>query len=659
MTGAADRFESVPQLLKASKRWLLWRADNRNGKLTKVPYSISGSKASVNDPQTWTTFELAVDALNSPENGFSGLGYVLGGGYLGIDIDNCLTEDLKPNAWAMHIIEAVGSYTEISPSGRGLHTIAAGTLPPGPRRTRVGECRLEMYDAARYFTVTGQLFDSRFGLLTDAQDAVDQLYLRNFEPEFSPKIDAFDTAVGGGQTFSAAFVLDQFEKLPNSESAKALFNSDDAAYNNDKSAADLAFCTFARLALGPDADAIDRAYRVSSRFRPKWDRRHSADGRTYGMMTIQRSMQSLSEPNDDGAPYLRLIPATEVPIEAIDWFMPNRIPKSELVIFEGDGGIGKTTAALDIIARASAGRPLPDDTVLGSRPNVLILAEEDGLSMLTARLKVAGADLSRITFIDYVSLNGTRQAFIMPDHAELLREAIMKSGASLFYLDALFSHFSPKLNATLYQHARVAMAPLVKIAHETRTTIIVTRHLMKAEGTASARGLGSVDVRNISRAVLTFGPHPSKREIPPVYVVAVSKSNYGQSADSLLYRIKSASINDDHGQLFEVGMIDWLGMDSTAADEVAGVIYRQAGKRPFQEACKVLNDALKAAGKTGLTAEALNSVRAEARISHGTWIKARSYLNKIKKIERSGGGQAGPIRWSLVRGDTDADSHIA
>jgi putative DNA primase/helicase len=657
MTPSMDRFESVPQMMKTSKRWLLWRSDDRNGKPSKVPYSITGSKASVNDPKTWTTFELAVDALDSQGSGFSGIGFVLGDGFLGIDIDNCITEDLTPNAWAMQVAEAVGSYTEISPSGRGLHMIAKGSLPPGPRRTRVGECRLEMYDAARYFTVTGRLFDSRFSLLTDAQDAVDQIYRRHFEQEISPKFDASDP--GGTQTISAAYVLNQLEKLSNSESAKALFNGDDSAYRNDKSAADLAFCCFARQALGSDADVIDRAYRVSSRYRPKWDRLHSADGRTYGTMTIQRSMQISPQAAERGAPCLRLIPASEVRIEAIDWFMPNRVPKSELVIFEGDGWIGKTTAALDIIARATAGRPLPDGTVPESRPNVLILAEEDGLSMLTARLRVAGADLSRISFIDYVSLNGTQQAFIMPDHAELLREAIENSGASLFYLDALFSHFNPKLNATLYQHVRIALAPLNKIAHETKTTIIVTRHLMKAVGTASARGLGSVDVRNMARAVLTFGPHPSRREIPPVYVVAVSKSNYGQSAESLLYRIKSASLNDNRGTPFDVGMIDWLGTDSTTADEVTCAKTRRAGMRPFQEACMVLKDTLGTAGRNGLTAEALERIRVDAGITAGTWVNARAYLNQQRTIKRRGGGQAGPVRWYLVSDDTDADSHIA
>lgn len=660
MTIPADQFSSLPESMKAVPRWVLWRAELHNGETRKVPYSASGSKASVADAATWCGFDLASAVLESAGSGYSGLGFMLGAGFMGVDIDNCLSNNLAPNSWAVEIVERIGSYTEISPSGTGLHVIVRGSLPMGPRRTQVGPCRLEMYDSNRYFTVTGRLLDSRYGSIVEAEETIGQIYAQHFgfKAVLGPPKDlsANESSLGPDD------VLCRFANLSNSESAIALFNGDDSAYGDDTSAADLAFCNYARQALGEDPGAIDRAYRVSARYRVKWDERHSADGLTYGSMTINQSLTSVGAPNNytalttrSGA-RLQLIRASDVQVTALEWFMPNRIPKSELVVFEGDGGIGKTTVALDIIARATSGRALPDGTKLEKPPNALILAEEDGLSHLTARLIAASADLSRVKFIEYVSLNGADRAFVLPDDIQLLRDAIMASGAQLFYLDALFNHLNPKLKATLYQDMRTALVPLAQTAHELETTIIVTRHWMKARGSASERGLGSADVRNVSRATLTFGRHPQRSDVPPVFVVAMSKGNYGQSADSLLYQIRSSTVTDSSGKLFDVGSIEWIGMDQTTADDLAVTVMKQKRFGPYQKALGVIKSAL-AEGE--VTAEELESERAKNRISPASWNKARGDLHAQGKIKRTGGGQAGPVRWSLADTCDGADSRIA
>ena len=54
--------------------------------------------------------------------------------------------------WAQEIIEELNSYTEISPSGTGVHILVRGELPAG--RNRKG--RFEAYDQGRYFTITGE-----------------------------------------------------------------------------------------------------------------------------------------------------------------------------------------------------------------------------------------------------------------------------------------------------------------------------------------------------------------------------------------------------------------------------------------------------------------------------------------------------------------------
>ena len=71
-----------------------------------------------------------------------------------MDLDNAIDESGKLTIEADDIVKALGSYTEISPSGKGLHIFCKGKLPP--ERRRIGN--IEMYSSNRFFTVTGNIY---------------------------------------------------------------------------------------------------------------------------------------------------------------------------------------------------------------------------------------------------------------------------------------------------------------------------------------------------------------------------------------------------------------------------------------------------------------------------------------------------------------------
>jgi hypothetical protein len=94
-------------------------------------------------------------------NSYAGLGFVLSPAdqFCGIDLDDALDAEgvLKP--WAFGIVERFSdTYMEISPSGRGLKIWARGPLPANQPGVSIGDGQIEMYDHARYFTVTGRPF---------------------------------------------------------------------------------------------------------------------------------------------------------------------------------------------------------------------------------------------------------------------------------------------------------------------------------------------------------------------------------------------------------------------------------------------------------------------------------------------------------------------
>ena len=141
--------DKIPPELKAFPQWVCYRSN-------KIPVNPkTGDNAKADDPGTWSEFDHAVRYWEAHRsNGIAGIGFEFSPGdpYTGVDLDKCRkpeTGEIEP--WALEIVRHLNSYTEVSPSGTGLHIWIKGKLPPGARR----KGKVEMYDTARYFTVTG------------------------------------------------------------------------------------------------------------------------------------------------------------------------------------------------------------------------------------------------------------------------------------------------------------------------------------------------------------------------------------------------------------------------------------------------------------------------------------------------------------------------
>ena len=57
-------YEKLPEQLKKDGRFCLWKYEERNGRMTKVPYQTNGRKASSADKNTFSDFRLAVNAMD-------------------------------------------------------------------------------------------------------------------------------------------------------------------------------------------------------------------------------------------------------------------------------------------------------------------------------------------------------------------------------------------------------------------------------------------------------------------------------------------------------------------------------------------------------------------------------------------------------------------
>jgi len=274
-------FDIIPQLLRGRQQWVLWRYAERDGKLTKVPYTPAGTPASVSDPSTWTDFETALKAYR--RGGFDGIGFVLSpdDGIVCVDLDDARNgTGWKPEA--MEIIRLLNTYTEISPSGYGLHAWALAKLPEG-RRRRNG---VEMYDAGRFITVTGNHLAGTPLELKQRTAELAELHRQIFGETTSTA----KPAAPEPPTRDDEEIIRRAITARDGAKFRALWNGDTSGYPS-QSEADLALCRLLAFWTGGDPERIERLFSQSALGqREKWQTR--AD---YRRETIQTALQSLRE----------------------------------------------------------------------------------------------------------------------------------------------------------------------------------------------------------------------------------------------------------------------------------------------------------------------------------------------------------------------------
>lgn len=108
-------FNKIPDKLKTQALWCVWK----QGKIPCNPRT--GKNAQSNIPETFSDFETACNALEKGQ--YEGLGINIHNGFSAIDIDHCIGEKGELSDMAKDIITKMGSYTETSPSGTGIHII--------------------------------------------------------------------------------------------------------------------------------------------------------------------------------------------------------------------------------------------------------------------------------------------------------------------------------------------------------------------------------------------------------------------------------------------------------------------------------------------------------------------------------------------------------
>jgi hypothetical protein len=158
---AYQPFTGLPDLpalceMRARPQWLAWDYVWRpeKAKWDKPPMNArTGGAGSSTDASTWSTYDQA--AARASREGLPGVGYVLSPEVedSGVDLDKCRDPETGIlQAWAQVAVDFAETYTEVSPSGRGLRFFVKGLVDG----RKIDAAQVEIYTKGRYLTVTGQ-----------------------------------------------------------------------------------------------------------------------------------------------------------------------------------------------------------------------------------------------------------------------------------------------------------------------------------------------------------------------------------------------------------------------------------------------------------------------------------------------------------------------
>lgn len=238
-------------------RWLCWKLTPDGDKLNKEPINpVTGKNADCSKPETWCTHAEAVTAVK--DGRYGGFGFALGKevGLVIVDFDHCRNKETGEIAeWAMREIRALNSYTEVSISETGIHTLVWGSIPCNYNKRGGGE----IYDCDKMFCLTGKILN---GYKTIEERDVSDIHRRIGEKLVRPPAaNVIHTGIVVHAPRSPEERALRFEKLS---------KGDISDYGNDHSAAMAAFVGFLVMKLEGDEEKVDKAVRESAMFFGKW-----------------------------------------------------------------------------------------------------------------------------------------------------------------------------------------------------------------------------------------------------------------------------------------------------------------------------------------------------------------------------------------------------
>lgn len=268
-----EQMINLPKELQNGKRFVCWREAIRGARCTKVPVNpFTGKDAKSDNAATWSTLDEAIEFYRAHRSKLQGVGRMFDptDRLIGVDFDDCLDDygEIIPGHAAEMWLSRLDSYTEVSPSGRGVKLwVRASHDLGGKSGRRDAKQGVEVYRERRYFTLTGKRLEQFCGRVESRELEFSEFYSAIFgaKKTDNPKPEATSTKLADAEIISRA------GNAKNGDKFKSLWSGrfDDCG---SQSEADAALCSLLWFWSG-DRETVRRLFGQSALGqRDKWQR---------------------------------------------------------------------------------------------------------------------------------------------------------------------------------------------------------------------------------------------------------------------------------------------------------------------------------------------------------------------------------------------------
>jgi hypothetical protein len=279
-----------------------------------------------------------------------------------------------------------------------------------------------------------------------------------------------------------------------------------------------------------------------------------------------------------------------------DWIWRDHLPKGCTVVLGGRQGGGKGLVTCDIAARITRGDAMPDGMPGTGQPGrvLFVTREDDPAIALKPRLRVAGADMSRVAFTHGDFTDGT-PIETMADAAVLIAAEIKRHGFDLVFVDPLGAWVEDDANNG--QQIRAVVDPMNRVARETGACICFVAHLRKAPADDPMDAFsGSAQVTAAVRvALLLAAVSDSDR------MLSVAKTNFRKPGGPVVFRPVMGSMDPEDPPRLEwrlAGQDDRIAAQATRGGTVQVIPLDKVlplvpeAHKPFDEVARLAHKAL-------------------------------------------------------------------
>lgn len=231
---------------------------------------------------------------------------------------------------------------------------------------------------------------------------------------------------------------------------------------------------------------------------------------------------------------LKLSKASEVISKDKTFLVESWIPDDSITVIAGNGGIGKSSLAMSIVASLSRGE---NPLILGESMNkpfnhrkgkIMIFNAEDSMEyVLKKKLDLLQADTENILFIDVDDKN--EQLKDVYYNSKLLLNTIKKYHPMLVVFDPLHSFLPPKVDMNNKVLMNNVFKDLKALISKTHTTVILSAHTNKMQNVSGrARLNGTSDIWDSARSVIFCGEIRDMDYLENPIYISHEKSNYSE-----------------------------------------------------------------------------------------------------------------------------------